>query len=629
MEMSELTAYAKEKYRLEEEYKWVDFPGFSVICHPQTGKWIALLMRQWDENSGTVIQRCDLKCGQPDRRAVGKPYLSAPLRMKGDKWTGVAFTSDTEREVVFRLFDRAMTAAEPRGLIDKLLRRLERNEDSLPTGGATIVLEPQSVPVRSACKDTPLPFSGSSYRPERQALPERLRQMRRLYEYGGGSAKANSRSFYRQAAFMADYEDDFPWSGDFFCYYPTYHELTTAQLRGYFTWRSRVRRGEYERIPTSAAYIYVYELLNGIGVAGPEEALHKLREFETGYLDSGIGDEHMRSNLRRWMLELAVISGLPPETAQQYADPQLLQRDAALTVLRAPEDRTDEEVFSALCSLGGQKPARSPVVTGNPERGRHLFSEVWRCAASNYRDHGKNLFTLCFGVRSSRRWFPLDNAIYYLKEKPADRTCDLTECRSYRCRDGDWTERTYHKTDKDRWQGFLHETDLLLRRYLKTGRYLKEKEEEQWAAPFINQVIEADRQDALAAARPKINIDLTGLEQIRRDALTTQNSLLTEEDRLQSAAEEAPSAVCEPALPAELPDIPLDPVQQQILRTLLTGGSPEELLRSHHLMPSLVADAVNEALFDEIGDTVLDCDGDVLSLVEDYKEELAQLLGGA
>ena len=44
-------------------------------------------------------------------------------------------------------------------------------------------------------------------------------------------------------------------------------------------------------------------------------------------------------------------------------------------------------------------------------------------------------------------------------------------------------------------------------------------------------------------------------------------------------------------------------------------------------MPSVLADAVNEALFDEIGDTVLLCEDDRLILVDDYIGDLEQLLG--
>lgn len=45
-------------------------------------------------------------------------------------------------------------------------------------------------------------------------------------------------------------------------------------------------------------------------------------------------------------------------------------------------------------------------------------------------------------------------------------------------------------------------------------------------------------------------------------------------------------------------------------------------------MPSVVADTINEALFDEIGDNVLECDGDTITLVEDYRDDLLKIFGG-
>ena len=45
-------------------------------------------------------------------------------------------------------------------------------------------------------------------------------------------------------------------------------------------------------------------------------------------------------------------------------------------------------------------------------------------------------------------------------------------------------------------------------------------------------------------------------------------------------------------------------------------------------MPSVVADTINGALFDEIGDNVLECDGSTITVVEDYREDILQLLGG-
>ena len=45
-------------------------------------------------------------------------------------------------------------------------------------------------------------------------------------------------------------------------------------------------------------------------------------------------------------------------------------------------------------------------------------------------------------------------------------------------------------------------------------------------------------------------------------------------------------------------------------------------------MASIVTDAINEALFDEIGDNVLECEDDTISIIEDYREDIINLLGG-
>ena len=42
---------------------------------------------------------------------------------------------------------------------------------------------------------------------------------------------------------MADFEDDCPYNGTFKSYFPTYNAMSDRQLRGYFTWRAQVRRG--------------------------------------------------------------------------------------------------------------------------------------------------------------------------------------------------------------------------------------------------------------------------------------------------------------------------------------------------------------------------------------------------
>ncbi len=522
-------------------------------------------------------------------------------------------------------------------------------------------------------KESSLPFSGSHLPAAelppsfvgncpslKEPLPEKLREMRRLFKYGRESVESRAKNFYRQALFMQEYEDNCPWpGGDFVCYFPTYHDLSPTQLRGYFTWRAAVRRESFQPIAASAAYIYLYELLNDIGTDSPEDTLKKLRAFELGYINSGIGDKRMRNNLHRWMLEYAVVKGLPPELVREYADPDMMARDNSLAILRKPEAHSDDELFTALCVFGGKKVSESPVIKHDPARGRHLFSESWR-SASTFRRHEKKLFSLCFGERKTRHWYPLFNAVYYEKKRPEDKDYVLNQCRSFHCKNGIWTVRAFETLsfNKARLQGFLHTADARLRRYLKTGRYLKERPEDAWAIPLIDAVIESDKKLLAKSTRPIITIDFSGLEQIRREADGTRDRLLTEEEiedasKMEYAAPEAERKSKEKKEADVTADvtreataitdkktatfaykgedtgakgIPLDRVQIQILTALLKGRDASGIIRENHRMPAVEADTINEAFFDEIGDNVLLCEGDVLSLMEDYREDIIRCL---
>ena len=668
MDLDELTAYAAEKYHIGEEHRRKLTVGVSALIHPVSGKWVAVLMRQWDGELGEEVQLCDLKCGHGEVRRGSEPYLTAPFRMKGPDWVGVRFDRGTDRAAVLRLFDEAMSASrswgytvtlgsmlppreseyrdtplpprgerprqekpkEPESVQQTVRRLLDKVAETAQAWGHTITLWGGEAAKEIGHRDTPLPPRGPS------GTPEKLREMRRLYEYGVRSFPETCRNFYVQGKFMEDYEDDAPWTGEVRLYYPTYHDLTLEQLRGYFTWRTALRRGEYKPIAVSLAYIYVYELLSEIGAADAEDSLRKLKAFEEGFLDAGFGDGIMRANLRRWMLEKAVVSGLPPETVREYADPETLRRDAALAVLREPRAHTDEEIFGALALLGGGKLPASPVVQGDPEGGS-LFARVWRLAAAKHREEGKSLFTLCFGSRRSRRWSPLANAVYYERRRPPAGSCELNECRRYVFNGGTWSEQCYRKEsfDKKLLTGLLHETERQLRLYRKLGRPLQEKPEEAWAAPYAKAIVNEDRQARAEKARRKITIDLSGLEQIRRDAILTRDSLLTEED-LREAEGPAEAAPAPAEGPAEAPEgaaeaaagLPLDGVQTQLLKLLLRGQPVKGFLAEQHRMPSVEADAVNEALYDEIGDSVLECDGDEIALAEDYREDVVRLLGG-
>ncbi len=606
MELEELTAYARERYGMNEERRWEDFPGFSVLRDPRTGKWAALLMRQWDSDSGREIQRCDVHCppGPGDR---------APFRMKGALWTGVIPEEESDPGRVFRLLDRAMA----------------------PTAAAAIPLELRpaapNAPNAQVFRASALPRGGGT------GVPGKIWDMMKLYRFGDGSFREKCLNFVKQGEFMADFEDDAPWYGEFHRYFPTYHDLNPAQLRGYFTWRAGVRRGDYQPVALSLAYLYLYELLQGIGCASPRESLERMEEFEKKFVDAGLGSPGMGRNLRRWMLEFALLRGLPPEELRRAAGDQLLGRERALAALRHPEEAEDRDVAEGLLLLGGGKLGASPVMTRDQDRGRRMLARIWRAGCRQFAGRGDDLFTACFGTPKSFPFTPLGNTVHW-EERPApDGEAELGELHRFRCVGGQWTEMRLEGLyfDRPRLEGLLHTADRLLRRAWKTGRYLKEKPGEAWAVPVVEEALREEELARREAARPKITLDLGGLESIRREAEATRDSLLTPEELAESALppeERAPAPAEGPAKAAEeaakeapaLPGVPYG----EILAAVVRGEDPTPLLAPQRLLPSVVADEINQALFEEFGDSVLDWDGTALTLVEDYREELEQRLGG-
>ena len=479
--------------------------------------------------------------------------------------------------------------------------------------------------------DTPLDFSEKE-----KEIPGKIRQMRLLASGNTSNiydfTLRKARIFYVQAKFMEDYEDDFPWNEEMRLYAPSYQDLGTKQLRGYFTWRSKIRKGEYEKNADAFAYVYIFELLNGIGVQSPEETIEKLLEFEKEYAVEIAGSVLMQRFIRQWIFEFAVVNGMERETLLSYADPEDLKRDRVTTVLNEPEKYKNREIFEAMCAVAGKKYFSSSVIKKLGNGGMDYFAGAWKFAADHPLPDGRKLFDKCFGTFGKRSFYPLNDTLYYPKNQEKSVTYSLNECRSY-IYDSDsesWYIASYRKTvaGTEAFSEFMRCADRLLRIYLKTGRDIQERESEKWVVPLINSFIEADRLAKEEAKKVKISIDFSDLNRIRSDAVQTCDSLLTEEEKTETKDEVLTerSEIPHEENPQNLPEIPLDAVQLEILQALLDGRSAAGIIAKHHGMPEICADSINEAFFDEVGDNVVECDGKEIILVEDYREDVKKIV---
>ena len=128
------------------------------------------------------------------------------------------------------------------------------------------------------------------------------------------------RAFALQARFMMDFEDDDPSREVFTAYYPTYQMMNYAQLRTYFSWRTQVRQGNVDGVSVSYAFLYLYELINGLGVSDPQDGLDRMMAFWKAfrvfdptidrYVVQWMKDYHIYYPLERPFPDFAVEHGL-------------------------------------------------------------------------------------------------------------------------------------------------------------------------------------------------------------------------------------------------------------------------------------------------------------------------------
>lgn len=631
MELKELLDYIKEKHNIEESDRWDSSLTMSRLCHPLTGKMIALLIKEWNSDTGRWMEHCDLKYEASLSDRI-KEYIVDPLRMHGSSWIGISFNDKTDRDYIFELFDNAILQGNP------------SKDTALSDTGKS----------KTVYTDTPLPFAkGSDFLKKKECIPEKITEMRKLYRYDDYSGQLRAKNFYRQAKFMEDYEDDYHGQVcDISGYFTTYHDLSDKQLRTYFTWRTEVRNGVYNKTFTSFIYLYIYELLCGIGSSSSVESLNKLKEFEEKFIEGGFLEDNtqIKRNLHRWYFEYSLVKGFPVNEVKKYIDKEILDRDHALEILKKSGDYDDIEIFDAICFFAGKRFLNSVSIKKEREKSIIIYAYVWKYVLKSGNIDGKSIFTHCFGRLQNRSIYPLLNAVYWNDKTEEDAEYIVNGVRSYHCKTGRWKEKSYIRAyfNKKKLAFIVHEIDRLIRDEFKLGYYLKPSMEDTRITTIIVSAFNEAIKKIKHNERNLINIDFSALKKIRNDAEITKTSLLVDEDCIHSPM--INTYIVEKAdiqnaieknsikyndgnqsksenLDFDKPPEISDDINLKILKFIIAGKDYKSLIKSNNLFTSIITDNINETFFEDIGDNILECEGDEIYLVEDYREDILDIIG--
>ena len=534
-------------------------------------------------------------------------------------------------------------------------------------------------------------------------LPDQYRKMREISRWqedpkgGAGRWLSEAELFYRQGLLMADFEDDCPYNGTFKSYFPTYNAMSDRQLRGYFTWRAQVRRGTVEETSTSFAFLYLYELICGIGVDDPLDGFNKIKAFWDAYRAFEPGIDRFA---RVWLQDYAVFHGLDPKLLR---DSKTVMFDYALIELRRaardlvpapapsgqtptrrktseptlplpPDEVREERLMAAINALSTYNLSSSRLDRSHHRDLRHVACAVYVRMARYYDTHRKTgIVASLFGEETAMPYTMFASAVFFAPERHEDCEYRLDPIHIYRCQNGFWECMRIHgsRQKSSKLGEMMRACDQRLRLALDPAHPLKEEKVPKYLAKIIDDEIVAWLSWDAAHQPVKIDIDLSQLGHIRSAAVQTREALLIDEEREDGAPVEAEATLIEQpntesapgmtAEPGEMtirqnePDEPtvsteefgvvapllasvdapvtpapteaankLAPAEDTFLRALLEQNAAQATSAVAHSGQSedMLVDSINEALFDLVGDTVIEFGAAGPQIIEDYEADV-------
>jgi hypothetical protein len=411
--------------------------------------------------------------------------------------------------------------------------------------------------------------------------------------------------FYWQGMFMKDFADSYTEKAEFSAYFPHYQMMRFEQLRTYFTWRTAVREGHVADISLSYAFLYIYELLNNIGAASPEDGLEKLASFWKAF---SLHNSAIDRYLPRWLKDYYVYYNL----AGHY-----------------PKTSETNDSFNSLCAVSKYDIKKSAFYT---DENAKLIADCFNFAIDKIKlVFTQNNIHFDESIKQMTEWKPFKDALFHpwleLSSRQPDRRVVLSENEIYICNQNKWTHSTVVVTDSGRQLiGYImKQTEVTLRKIFRYKYKLSADASTvlQYKLPLEKIVSDAVYEFHREANKIIVNVDNKALSTIRQEALLTQEKLIVPDvgEAVLSAPSVVDETIKEPIISSGWTGL------KNALTAVEIGALSAPILKKYAdeqgIMPEVLIDGINEKAMDFIGDNLMD---DEFVIYDDYIEQIKELI---
>lgn len=467
----------------------------------------------------------------------------------------------------------------------------------------------------------------------------------------------NARIFYLQGMFMKDFEDACERVLPYSAYFPNYQMMGYGQLRTFFTWRTQVRQGNIQQTSLSYAFLYLYELLNNIGVDSPQEGLDRLMLFWDAYR---VYDQSIDKYVLKWLKDYHIYYELPVSFHQFIEENGL---GVYYPNLSNPVDR-----FDLCCTISKYDIRKSKFYTED-RKGlvqdcfSFLYARLQQVFAEGRMDLDKAIFQ---PTKHMSPWLPFKEALFYPALQQEDRRVVLSEKEIYLCAGNQWTFSTSITTESGKqllgytfrqMESVLRSLTQYRHKLTANGNSLSSMtaDELQKGGISLETVItKAVTEFYREATRTVVRVDRSALDRIREAALATQEKLVVPEQEFipesacpglpdcpaldsreparyadnhaaEAASEEMDSNTCQDCQEAErnpwkgLGNLLTDIEREALVLSINGKTNIKHFADAHGIMLEVLMDSINEKSMDCIGDSLLD---DEFMIYDDYIEQV-------
>ncbi len=499
-------------------------------------------------------------------------------------------------------------------------------------------------------KDTNEPVNQTEQFSIEKKKISRLRQMKAL---SASNVTDTNKLFYLQGTFMDDYVDNYDINVPCNKNNPVYNNLTIYQLRSYFSWRTLIRNKLYKQTEKSYVFLYIYELLNKIGVKNEIDGLNKIIDLWQNYR---VFDNSFDKYLSNWVKDYYIINRI-------NIDFNLIEEEFPIKNNDNLEDISEilignyENKLEFLDSISNYHILKSKIM-------EHKYSflinlvipEIFKNLDKYFSENNLSFVNITFGKFKKKYWHVYENAIYFNNKLESDFVFKFKNLETYYRKGNNYYKETFELSQYSKCiVGYiLKNIEITLRECLKFSKNLKvnissldelSSNAELYSVVTdkkFNMIINNTIKKYLIEHKTEINniitkekkeeivIDANKFNEIRKSSSRIQEKLIVEEENYLEKEEQIEIEIINSSqdIFKNLIDN-LNTVELDFLKKIVNNEPRNNLIdysKQNNILFEIMIENINKVALETIGDNLIEDNSDEIIIYAEYIDSLKEKL---